>query len=187
MQNGATISADGSRVAFTSFAGNLFFGDANQRLDAFVAERQPEQGTGLPPTGLGSDGPDARLEFSSGGPQIGVRAKSASGGRVLLTVSVPAAGGVSAVARARAGVPRKSRTLGVAKGRAKGLSRSSLRLELRPVERYRGEMRERGRIRGRVVVTYVASRGGRRATASLGVLFRQGVGPGKQSERGVAK
>ena len=44
--DGATISADGNRVAFVSFAGNLFRGDANQRPDAFVATRQPDPSKG---------------------------------------------------------------------------------------------------------------------------------------------
>ena len=51
--------------------------------------------------------PGATIEFDRGGPQIGVQARSRPGGEILLLVSVPAAGGVKAVARARAGEPRK--------------------------------------------------------------------------------
>jgi hypothetical protein len=174
VQNDATISADGTRVAFASLAGNLFFGDANQLSDAFVAERQPDQGAGPPPALHGPGGADATFEFG-GGPQIGVRARSKAGGVIVLTVSVPAAGGVKAVARASAGTPRRVRTLAVAKGRAKGGTRSRIRLELRPVRRYRRELRTRGQIPGRVAVNYVASRGGRRAAASVAVVFRQSI------------
>jgi hypothetical protein len=183
VQNGVTISADGSRVAFTSFAGNLFFGDANQNADAFVAGRQPGQGTGAPPSRPGAGGVDT-IEIDRGGPRIRVHARSRAGGLILLTVSVPAAGGVKAVGRAHAGTPRKARVLGVAKGRAKGKTRSTVRLQLRPVRRYHGELRLREAIPGRVSVTYVASRGGRRATASTRVVFRQVVGSDKRGRRG---
>jgi len=180
VQNGVTLSANGERVAFVSFAGNLFFGDANQRPDAFVAERQPEQGTAPPPPLLGALGPAATIE-TSGGPLVGARARSRRNGVVVLLVSVPAAGGVRAVAKARAGEPRKLRNLGTAKGRAKGTVRSIVRLKLRPVRRYRRELRQRRWIRGRAVVTYVASQGGRRARAATRLVFRLG---GKRKAKG---
>lgn len=171
--NGATISADGERVAFASFSGNLFYGDANQRPDAFVAERQPEQGTELPPTPPGALGPAATIE-DVGGPLIRARARSRRGGLIAIDVSVPAAGEVRAVAKARAGRPRRLRNLGAAKARAQGTAPSTVRLKLRPVRRYRRELRGRERIRGRAVVTYVASLGGRRARAIARVVFRAG-------------
>jgi hypothetical protein len=172
VQNGLSISAGGARVAFTAFAGNLFFGDANQRTDAFVASRRPDHEGGPPVEGLAALG-ESTIETSREAPQIGLRARSRRGGEVILIVSVPAAGGVRAVARARAGQPRKRRVLGTAAARARGEVRSSVRLLLRPVRRYRDELRRRGTIRARVTVTYVASRGGRRATASRAVVFRQ--------------
>ncbi len=173
VQNGVTISADGSRVAFSSFAGNLFFGDANQAADAFVATRQPDPAGGPPPGRAGGAGPAGTIEVSRGGPSIAVRARSKPGGVVELTVSVPAAGGLKAVARAAAGTPRRLRTLAVATARARGATRSIVHMSLRPVDRYRQELRERGTIRGRVAVSYVAARGGRRAAASVAVAFRQ--------------
>jgi hypothetical protein len=181
--SGATVSADGDRVAFVSFAGNLFFGDANQRADAFVAERQPELGAGPPPPARGLGGVDT-IETAGGGPRIHARARSRAGGLILLAISVPAAGGVKAVGRARAGEPRKVRTLGVAKGRAKGRTRTVVRLQLRPVQRYRRELRRRETIPGRVAVTYVASRGGRRATVFSRVVFRQKIGEGEPGRGG---
>ena len=180
--NGATISADGSRVAFASFSGSLFFGDANQTVDAFVAERQPEVGTDQPQLPPGAGGPDGTIE-DLGGPRISARAKARRGGVVVLTVSVPAAGGVRAVAKGVAGKPRKQRTLATASGRAKGTGRSTIELTLRPVERYRAELRERGVLPGRAVVTYVASRGGRRAATTHQIVFRQGPATAG-SERG---
>lgn len=183
VQNGVSISAGGERVAFTSFAGNLFFGDANKRADAFVAEREAEPGAGPPPA-FAAGGGEATIETSSGGPRIAVRARSMPGGRIELTVSVPAAGGIKAVATARAGSPSRQRTLGVAKARAEGGTRSSVRMSLKAVRRYSEELRARGAIPGRVAVTYVASRGGRRATASIRVVFRHVTGSGNGSKQG---
>lgn len=173
VQNGVTLSADGQHVAFTSFADNLLFGDANQRPDAFVATRQPDPEGGPPEEGLGAGGPAATLEVGRDGPQIGVRAKSRPKGAVLLTISVPAAGGVKAVAKARVGEPRKLRTLATEDGRASGAARSTVLILLRPVARYRAELRRRGAIPGRVGVSYVASRGGRQASSSVRVVFRE--------------
>ena len=170
--NGVTISGDGGSVAFASFAGNLFFGDANQSTDAFVARRRPDPPAGSSQTGLAAAG-GTTIEVDRGAPQIRIRLKSRPGGVVILTVSVPAAGGVKAAARARAGLPRKLRTLATAGARATGTTRSEVRLTLRPVRRYRPELRRRGELSGRVVVTYVASRGGRRASASRRISFTQ--------------
>jgi hypothetical protein len=169
----ATLSADGSRIAFAAFAGNLFFGDANQQPDAFVVARQPDPDPRPPERGLGTAGAAGRIEFDRGGPQIRLRVRSKAGGAIELSVSVPAAGGVKAVAQARAGQPRKLRTLATTSKRAAGTARSTVRLLLRPVDRYREELSEREAIPGRVSVSYVASRGGRRASASRHVVFRQ--------------
>lgn len=180
--NGASLSADGSRVAFSAFAGNLFFGDANGTADAFVAERQPEVGNEPPPADPAAGGPDATIE-ELGGPRISAKAKARPGGVVVLTVSVPAAGGVRAVAKGAAGLPRKQRTLATATARAAGTTRTTVRLTLRPVERYLPELRERGEIAGRATVTYVASRGGRRASTTRQVVFRQRLDDARSGRR----
>lgn len=179
--NGVTLSAHGARIAFASFAANLFFGDANQTTDAFVAERLPEEPPQPPPPPPGA-GLESSIEENRG-PSIRVRAKELAGGLVRLTVSVPGAGGVKAVARAAAGQPRKQRVLATATARARGLTRSEVKLTLRPVERYRAELRRRGLIRGRAVVTYVAARGGRRASANRSIAFRQGVASDRERGR----
>lgn len=184
VQNGVTLSADAERVAFTSFAGNLFFGDANQRADAFVATRRPDPNAGQPDEGLGEDGPAGTIAVDPEGPQIGVRAKLRPRGAIALTVSVPAAGGVKAVARARVSDPRKLRTLATKSARALGTIRTEVRMLLQPVARYRVELRERERIPGHIAVTYVASRGGRRASASARVTFRQHLPAKNSRDRG---
>jgi hypothetical protein len=177
--DGATISADGDRVAFASFAGDLFFGDANQRADAFVATRPPETGPGTGDESPGEGGPDATIEVDNG-PRIAVRAVAKSHGVVLLTVFVPAAGGVKATARARAGRPRKVRTLGTATARAEGGRPTSVRLVLRTVARYQGELRVRGSIPARMSVNYVASQGGRRASAFRSIRFFESSPSGRR-------
>lgn len=181
VQNGVTVSADGSRVAFTSFAGNLFFGDANRRPDAFVASRRVDPEAGAP-VGLGAAA-ESTIETGRGAPRISVRARAKRAGKIVLIVSVPAAGGIKAIARARAGRPRKLRVLSTATGRARGTKRSRVRLVLRPVRRYRRELRRRRAIRGRVLVRYVASRGGRKLRASRRVAFRFSTAK-KRTERG---
>jgi Tol biopolymer transport system component len=169
-----SLSGDGGRVAFTSFAGNLFFGDANQRADAFVATRQPDPPAQPPPPPPGAGGPDGSVEVDvdrGDGPRIKASARSRPRGVVVLTVSVPAAGGVKATARARAGTPRKPRA--IATGSARARARGRVRIVLRPVRRYRPELRRRGTIAARVQVGYVASRGGRKLRTSARILFRQ--------------
>ncbi len=181
--NGVTLSADGGRLAFASFAASLFRGDANQRVDAFVATHTPDLDPVPSDERLGKGGPAGAIEFDREGPQIGVRAKSRPSGAILLTVSVPAAGGVKAVARARVGRPRKTRTLATESARARGFARSEVRILLHPVARYRAELRERGTVPGHASVTYVASRGGRRASASLRIAFRQALPPNSHGRR----
>lgn len=181
--NGATMSAHGERIAFVSFAGNLFFGDANQRADAFVITRQPDPGAELPSGGAGGGAGESTIESSHGGPQITVRARSRPGGVVELTVSVPAAGGVRAVAKGRAGEPRRLRTLATDDTRARGTKRSTVKLVLRPVDRYRGELRELGKLTARASVTYVAARGGRKASAGRTIVFLEGAGSGGRKAR----
>jgi hypothetical protein len=169
VQNGFTISADGERVAFTSFAGNLFFGDANQRLDAFVATREPDPGIDPPPPD--DDGPGGTITTDED--PVKARAKSGRKGLIELTVTVPAAGSVKAEATAKAGKPRKQRTL--ATERAQATKSGRIEIALRPVRRYRAELRERGRIRGRARISFVAASGGENFGTSLGVTFRYQV------------
>jgi len=174
--SGVTISADGARVGFTSSAGNHFFGDANQRDDAFVVTRgaQPQEAPPPPPLDDGAatlfEDPD---DDTGGGPRISAKARSLSGGRVELMVQVPAAGGLRADAKARAGKPRRQRTIATRSGRPR--KRGRFRIVLRPVKRYRSELKRRKAIRARVGVDYVPARGGRRLRAAVRVTFRQKV------------
>jgi hypothetical protein len=166
VQPGITISGDGSQVAFTSFAGNLFFGDANQRPDAFVATRQPERGTEEEPP-PDTQGPAGVI----GSDDLTATATPAGRGLVLLTVKVPAAGGVKVVAKARVGKRRRQAT--VATGTARASGPGEVQVLLRLVPHYRGELRKRKRLRAYAQFSFVASAGGARAENGLPIMFRQ--------------
>ena len=182
--DGATISADGKRVAFASFAGNLFRGDANQRPDAFVATRLPEpgrrseEGSLTPPVRRDDRSRQRRARRSES------RGLSKPGGVVVLTVSVPGAGGVKAVARAR-----------------RGAAASAPHSRDRHGEGGRGGAQQRAPrpAAGDSLPSGVARRGERSAAAprsptsrpvaagtratSLPIAFRQSVREGKRPER----
>ncbi|MBA3304832.1 MAG: PD40 domain-containing protein [Thermoleophilaceae bacterium] len=173
--NGVTLSDDGARVGFTSQAGNHFFGDSNQRADAFVVTRgaQAVESPPPPPLDEGAFSLTEDPDNTGGGPRISARARSLAGGRVVLSVRVPAAGGLRADARARAGKPRRRKTIATRSGRPRKAGR--FRMVLRPVKRYRAELRRRKAIRARVTLRYVQARGGRRLRTALRVTFRQKV------------
>jgi hypothetical protein len=176
--NGVSISADGSRLAFISSASNLFFGDANERADAFTVARQPEPQPappGGPGTGGGSGAGDAILEDLGGDDvrRLAVGARSLRRGVVRLRVRAPAAGSITASARARVGAGRGRRGAQRTVARATRFTPKAglITLRLRLVRRYRGELRRRDRIAARVRVTFFPSRGGRRLTGSAKATF----------------
>jgi hypothetical protein len=167
-QDGVTISGDGSRVAFSSFAGDLFRGDANQRADAFVATRLPEpaaEGGARKATGGGG----SSVKVNRAGPRVIVRATTKAAGVVVLTISVPAAGAIEAIARGRAGKPKKLRTIATRKTRARG--KGSFHVVMRAASRFRPQLRGGGKLPARVSVTFSPSGGGRKLHASTPVVF----------------
>ncbi len=169
VQDGVTVSADGSRVAFTSFAGNLFYGDANPNPDAFVATRLPDaagEGSGA---AVADGGSGSWVKVSRAGPRVFVRAKTKAAGIVVLTISVPAAGTIEAVARARAGKPPRLHTIAARKTRARG--RGSFNVVMRAAPRFRARLGKGSRLSSRVSVTFTPAAGGRKLRASTPVSF----------------
>jgi Tol biopolymer transport system component len=160
----ATLSADGEVVAFTSFAGNLFFGDANQRPDAFVATREPEPEGPPPPP---DDGPPGTIRPED----LTARVVGRGQAMIRLRISVPAAGGVKAVANAGVGRPRRRATL--ATGTARAGAEGFVEIALRVVRRWRPELRRRKRIFSIVDLSFVASAGGARTENEVGVTFKR--------------
>lgn len=168
-----SISTGGDRLAFVSSASNLFFGDANERADAFSVARTAEPPDNPPPAAGGGGGTDTeqRDPDTPGALALPVKAKVLKGGVVDLTVTAPGVGGIKATARAGVGKRRRTATVATGTGRARKAGR--LKIRLRIVKRYRSELRRRAKILARVNVSYVASRGGRRANRSFRVTFRQ--------------
>lgn len=176
-QNGATISNGGERVAFTSFAGNLFYGDANQRSDAFVATLQPDPDVDPPPECPPECPPPPPTEEDD---RIVVKQTVGSKGRTLLRIRLPGAGGIKVVARGKAGKPRSTRSL--ATGTARAQEKAWVEVPLRIVKRYRAELADRGKIKARAKLDFVYSVGGRRIGDAVPVVFRQKAA--KSSGRG---
>ncbi len=167
-QDGVTVSNGAERLAFSSFAGNLFLGDANQRADAFVATRLPEAPGGSPTAGEG-DAAASSVSVGRAGPRLIVRAKPKADGVVVLTITVPAAGGIGALATARTGRPPKAHTVASRRTHARG--KGTFNVVMRAAERFRPALRGGRKLQARIRVTFTPAAGGRRLHASTAVAF----------------
>ena len=167
-QDGVTLSSGAARLAFSSFAGNLFFGDANQRADAFVVSRLAEAPAGPGDGGAGEAG-GASVTIGRSGPRVIVRAKAKAGGVVVLTITVPAAGGIRALATARTGRPPKRHTVAHRRTHARG--KGTFNVVLRAEERFRRALQGERKLQARVQVTFTPAAGGRRLHGSTTVGF----------------
>ncbi|HSS38002.1 MAG TPA: hypothetical protein VLT58_04475 [Polyangia bacterium] len=168
VQDGVTLSAGGGRIAFSSFAGNLFFGDANQRADTFVATRLGQAGEEVP-LGLDGGAGASSVTVARAGPRVIVRAKAKADGVVVLTITVPSAGGIKAVASARTGKPAKEQTIASRKTHARG--KGSFNVVMHAAARFRAALRRGGKLHARVKVTFTPAAGGRSLHAATGVTF----------------
>jgi hypothetical protein len=173
-----SMSLSGERVAFASTASNLFFGDANQRQDAFAISRQAEPGVEEdpppPPLDLGGQfdedfGREAGLRLS---------ARRLRNGSVQLRVGVPSAGTVRAVARPRGRETtrrqtraHRSQTRVAARARGRARRAGTVRLVLRLSRRYRRVLSRRRRLATQVSVTFAPRGTGRRLSGRLPVTF----------------
>ena len=167
-QDGISISADGRQIAFTSFAGNLFSGDANQRADAFVSTRLSDPAAEGPPPAVGDTGV-ASVTVGRAGPRVIVKAKAKAGGVVVLTITVPAAGAIKAIATARTGKPAKTHTVATRKTHARG--KGSFNVVMRAGPRIRPILRTGRKLHARVKVTFAPASGGRRLHGSTAATF----------------
>ena len=164
VQPAVSVSADGGRAAFTSFAGNLFFGDANQRADAFVVTREPEP----TPTAAaeGGGGGESSVE-TFGHRHISARLLSMRGDTAVLSVTVPAAGRVDAIAYA-AGRDKPSR---LAEGKATAHARGAVRVTLRLANPQRARLRGGGKIRAQAKILYAPTAAGQKLRTTLKLAF----------------
>lgn len=158
-----SLSGDGKAIAFTSSASNLFYGDANEKTDAFVA----------------TDGGDSAAEaaaaeppfsgYSSPAANQGVAAQTLSlsskrgKGAIRLRVRVPGAGILSATARSRGGV--------VARGSTPARASRTVTIVLRPKSRFRRLVRKRGKLAATVTVRFTPASGGAVLTKRRHVTF----------------
>lgn len=166
--DGVTISGDGSRIAFASFAGNLFQGDANGRSDAFLATRMPET-PGGPPSGGPPSGGGSSQKIDRAPPRVIVRGKTRKGGVVVLTITVPAAGGIEAVATARTGSPPKPHAVASRKTHVRG--KGSFKVVMRAGADFRPLLRGGRELEARVRVTFAPKGGGRKLHGQTTVEF----------------
>lgn len=164
--DGLSLSADASRIAFSSFAGNLFFGDANQRADAFVVTREPEpapDGT----AGAGGGGESSIETF--GRRRISARLRTMRNGIAVLSVSVPAAGRIDAVARGSIG--DRDHPIRIAAGKAKAAGKGSVSLTMRPSQGLLADLRAGKRVTAKATIGYAPATGGKKLRASLKLAF----------------
>jgi hypothetical protein len=160
-----SMSADGKRVAFTSGATNLFYGDANEAADAFVVSDGGDTAAAAaanePPF------PDYSSPSEQGGTST-VRLRLSSNhrkGSVQLRVLVPAAGSVSAIAR--------SKGVTVARRSAHATSAGIAKLVLRPKGRFRKLLRRRGKLVAIVTVRFTPAARGPILTKKERVTFKR--------------
>jgi hypothetical protein len=181
--DGLTISDDGSRIAFASDASNLFFGDGNEKPDAFVVTRaQPGAQDGA---GAGADLPfelpppstQTRRKLAA---RISVHVKRTGGGNLSVAVRVTDAGSVEARAfsrvRSSSRQPRSGRaplrTLATARTNAQRAG--EVTLVLRTSKRYRTLMPKRRRLTARLLVSFTPRDGGRKVTVRRNVALQPG-------------
>jgi Tol biopolymer transport system component len=154
-----TLSSDAGLIAFSSFAANMFVGDANDRPDAFVVTRESEPPAQGPPPSARRGGAASIEEF--GRRRLSVRARSAANGTVVLTVSVPGAGRLTATVR------KKGRKLAQdgSRPRRKGKARLVLRLH----GKARAQVAGGTELHARAKVGFAG--GGKRLHGSVAVIF----------------
>ncbi len=153
-----SMSADGSKLAFTSEATDLFAGDLNGFQDAFVTERVEQAGTG---DATGAD-VGALGESRSGNARLKKRLALTvgrlAGGRLRVQVRVPEAGILHV--RATASVKKKRRRAGRSRTRILARARSNAKAAgtqtvlLRLSSRHLARITSRKRIRVRLGVSF---------------------------------
>ena len=158
-----TLTADGSTIAFASFASNLIFGDANDSTDAFTASLEIPSGTAPPSAGVNS----AQSGFSltaTASPELGLSVKRAKDGGLILLVETPGPGELTAQARGVIPAPKKSKThkakkvkarpvlLAHANGAARAEGTATLVLHI--ASKYAKDLKRAGKLKAFVTVAF---------------------------------
>lgn len=161
VQAGVSPSGEGDAVAFVSGSGNLFFGDGNDRADAFVAVRPREAAFMAPaPQDLGAADGTSPTETLPPATRPAVRIQKLGDGRLRLRIAV-AGRGVVRVA-ARAGRPARV----VARAVRRAVRAGTVVITVRPDARVRRSLRARRRVATRLTVSFSPLRLGS-STASV--------------------
>jgi hypothetical protein len=117
----ATLTDNGSTLAFVASASNLTFGDANSAPDAFTATFGVPGGTATPPAGVNAGSEGFSLTALSS-PELGVSVRRAKDGGVTLLVETPGPGRLTA--KARGSIPRAASARTANKARAANKDRA---------------------------------------------------------------
>jgi Tol biopolymer transport system component len=154
VSNGVSPSADGRRIAFVSSATNLFFGDTNNTLDAYVVSEtggDADTRAALEPP-FRNSGPGPGGSAAPAGKRLRLSVRGTGRGRLRLRIRVPGAGSVTARATALRRAPGAGRM--VARRRIATRKARRVTLVLRPGGRYRSQLSRHRRVRARLVVTF---------------------------------
>lgn len=159
------ISADGRRVAFLSAATNLFYGDGNDRQDAFVVDRldAPPADPPPPPTPDEPLPPAVSVEVEPPPPtRLVVRAAKGRSAAVVVTVTLPEPGTGTATARGRlrnADGKRVGSTRTLASARIRATKAARLKVRLTVPKRLRSRLRQAGRLTASTQVQFTGRSG----------------------------
>lgn len=180
-----SIAADGTRVAFTSNASNLFFGDANNRADAFIATsgapeavQTPEPEPTPDPAGIIGEPPEDP-------PALTLRVSRGPGRVLVAAVRVPAAGKLAVRVRGRlpsaGGEESPLRVFAAASAKAKRAQ--TLRLTLPVNKSFRPALVRFGSLTGSVRATFDPSGEGPELAAARSVRLLAPKGAKRKKQR----
>jgi hypothetical protein len=143
-----TVNADGSLVAFTSGASNLFFGDANRLPDAFVATRAVQRASNAPPPGANTQPPGFDLSTPPA-KHVTAKATSRTDGSVRLAITTPGSGTLSVAVTMRS----HGHSVGVAKVAPKPVRKGTTTVTLRLSTAY-ARLLKNGSVHASARITY---------------------------------
>lgn len=177
---GVAVSRDARRIAFVSAATNLFFGDANDRLDAFVVDRTDAAPPAPPepePPAPEASPPVVELPPDEPAPpvrRLAVTVRKAPVESVRVAFRAPAAGTVQVRVRGRrpdrsGRLSRRAVLLASRNARATRAGRSVVVTVAFP-RKDRARLRAAGQVRAQAQVTLLA--GDERYTRTVTVVFR---------------
>jgi Tol biopolymer transport system component len=174
-QTDVSVSADGGRIAFTSDATNLFFGDANGRSDAFVATRSVIPDEAEPPPEPPAPPPPEQDPEPPAPPTLRVSVRRGADKGVILNVRTPGGGRVTVTATARFPAPKKSKKKPppstLARVRATARVAGTVVIPLRLSKADQARVRKAKRVSASVKVEFVPAPAGRRLTKTVRVTF----------------